>query len=87
MTLVAINPDVTPAIAGHRGRQVGVPMGRTQRQGLVALPLRRIYREDVSRPCADRSLHRRHADAAEADDRDVLAGPHRRPTGSRRRAR
>ena len=61
--------------ARHRGDDVGVDVGGTELQRLVALPLDRVDREDVAGAGVDRTLQRRHADAADADDRDVLARP------------
>ena len=59
-------------------------MGGTEFQRCIALPLDRLDDEDVPGARVDRTLQCRHADAADADDCDVLAGPD--VGGARRRA-
>ena len=59
---------------GEGGLDVRIGMRRTEFQRRVALPLDRLDDEEVARAGVDRALQRRHADAADADDRDVVAG-------------
>ena len=59
----------------HRGEDVGVDVRRAELEGLVALPLDRVDREDVAGAGGDGTLQRGHADAADTDDRDVLSRP------------
>ena len=60
--------------AREGGVDVGIGMRRTELQRRVALPLNRLDDEDVARARVDGTLERRHADAADADHRDVVAG-------------
>ena len=80
------SPTVTMTLLGHqargdlgdarqRGVDVRIDVRGTELQRRIALPLDRLDDEDVAGARVDRALQRRHAHAADADDRDVLAGP------------
>src|SRR5208283_5384473 len=61
--------------AHQGGVDVGVDVGGAELQGLIALPLDRVDREDVAGAGVDGTLQRRHAHPADTDDGDVLARP------------
>ena len=78
IALSALAPQVISPTRAVRllDRRRGV--GGAEDLGLLALPLDRVDGDDVAGAGHGRALHGVHADAAEADDHDGLAGAGRR---------